>query len=96
MAPPGAREGREGVDPSSTHLRVTRAEMCRRGARPLAPLAGAGDHDAVVVGHHTSLSLRLWGWPLSGVLCRPTTLRRRPYNIIKTSAIENLSEEFRQ
>jgi hypothetical protein len=69
MAPPGAREGREGVDPSSTHLRVTRAEMCRRGARPLAPLAGAGDHDAVVVGHHTSCAFKFAPMGLAPVRC---------------------------
>jgi thiamine monophosphate synthase len=37
------RKDRDGVNPSSTHLRVAREKMCRRGACPLATLAVAGD-----------------------------------------------------
>jgi hypothetical protein len=29
--------------------------MCRRGACPLAPLAGVGYHDTVVVGYHDTV-----------------------------------------
>jgi hypothetical protein len=38
------REGRGGVNPSSTHLPLLPGEMCRRGARPLATLAVARHH----------------------------------------------------
>jgi hypothetical protein len=38
---PGDRKGRDGVNPSSTHLSTHNAQMCRRGACPLATLAVA-------------------------------------------------------
>ncbi len=41
---PGDRKGRDGVNPSNTHLRVAREKMCRRGACPLATLAVVGSH----------------------------------------------------
>ncbi len=36
------RKGRDGVNPSSTHLLVKLGKTCRRGASPLATLAVAG------------------------------------------------------
>jgi hypothetical protein len=38
------RKGRDGLNPSSTHLRGVRGKMCRRGACPLATLAVVGSH----------------------------------------------------
>ena len=53
----GDRKGRDGVNPSTTHLRVKRADqMCRRGACPRAPLEGAVSPQR--------LSSRLWRKPL--------------------------------
>jgi hypothetical protein len=40
----GDRKGRDGVNPSTTHLHGAHGKMCRRGACPLATLAVAGSH----------------------------------------------------
>jgi hypothetical protein len=64
----GARKGRDGVNPSTTHLSVSPDKMCRRRACPFAPLVGAGAQSQNVL-----FSSRLWGTALAAV--RPVLLQ---------------------
>ncbi len=58
---PSDREGRDGINPSTTHLRIAREKMCRRGACPLATLAVAGSHGTSRALQFTELTLAVAG-----------------------------------